>query len=421
VEVGGVSLPDLTIIATNGSAIAYLDPHAFEVRVERGRSRELDPPSAGIAEFYLRNNDGLFNPGNTGGTISAGTVTVSPPATLLAPGTRVAINCENGNIVDSSLFYGRIRSAEYSYDVSGDAVVRVVAEDALAGLARRTLVGFSHGIVSYGSAIRATLDNVDYVNQVSTWGTSIFPFPDPVIGKSVTTIAPYGTAESAGVNALDYLAAIEASEQGRIFCERRGFMVAYGRYDSGQSSAITFTDNPGSTATYPVRYQTISGRSGGDVLYTRVLGYSPTTDSWREATAAGTATYGLTSDLSMSNLRNARDSEVDGVIGLLADTYDTPEWRVQELSCKPFATVAAGTALEILLNVELADGVRVEFTPAGGSAVSDVYIVQGVRHTITPGDHTMSLTLSVKQWNKDDLFTLGTSTLGTAGTDVLAY
>jgi hypothetical protein len=109
------------------------------------------------------------------------------------------------------------------------------------------------------------------------------------------------------------------------------------------------------------------------------------------------------------------------VIGLLADTYDTPEWRVQELSCKPFATVAAGTALEILLNVELADGVRVEFTPAGGSAISDVYIVQGVRHTITPGDHTMSLTLSVKQWNKDDLFTLGTSTLGTAGTDVLAY
>jgi len=150
-----------------------------------------------------------------------------------------------------------------------------------------------------------------------------------------------------------------------------------------------------------------------------VLGYSPTTDSWRSVTAAGTATYGLTSDLSMSNLRNANDDLVDGVIGFLADIYDTPEWRVDEVSCRPFAATAAGTARSFLLNTELGDTVTVEFTPVAGSAVSGQYRVQGVRHTVTPGDHVMALNLSVKSFDADDLFVLDSSALD--GADVLGF
>jgi hypothetical protein len=290
----------------------------------------------------------------------------------------------------------------------------------MAGLARRNLTGFSHDVLAYGPAVRAVIDNVDYVDQISVWGTAL-PLLEPALGRGVTTIAPYGTAESEGVAALEYLTALEATEQGRIYCTRQGYLTALGRYDSGFSAAVTFTDNPGSTATYPVGYQTISGRSGGDVLYTRIIGYSPTDQAWRSVTAAGTATYGLTSDLSMSNLRAANADLTEGVLGLLAETYDDPEWRVQEISCKPFATVAAGTALKLALELDLADAVTVEFTPTAGSAVTNVHIVQGVRHTITPGDHVMALSLSVKQWNRDDLIVLDTSTLGTAGTDTLAY
>jgi hypothetical protein len=417
-----VSLPDLTILATNGTASGNLAPYAFEVRIDRGRARQLDPPSAGIAEIYLRNANGFFNPGNTAGTVTVGTATVSPPATLLEPGTKVSVSCDTGLTSDTVLFGGRIRSAEYSYDVSGDAVVRVQCEDVLAGLARRTLVGFSHGQVSYGSAVRAVCDNVDYLTQISMPGGPLIPgLAEPLLSASVTTIAPYSAEESAGVAALDYLAALEASEQGRIYADRNGLLFAQGRYSSFGSATVTLTDDPASTATYGVRYQTISGRSGGDILYTQVLGYSPSTDSWRSVVAAGTATYGLTSDLSMSNLRNANDDLVDGVVGLLADTFDSPEWRVQEISCKPLATIPAGTALSVALGVDLNDSVNVEFTPTGGSAISDVHIVEGVRHTFTPGDHTMALSLSRRQWNRDDLIVLNTSTLGTAGTDVLAY
>lgn len=411
-----MSLPDVEILADGFDVASW----AFEVRVDRGRGRELDPPSAGIAEFYLRNADGFWNPGNTAGTVTAGTATVSPPADLLAPGTKLVVDCEVGLVNPATLFYGRVRSADYSYDVSGDAVVRVVAEDAVAGLARRTLTGFSHDALSFGSAVRAVLDDVDYLDQISTWGTAL-PGIEPAVGRGVSTIAPYGTAESDGVVALDYLTAIEASEQGRIFCARQGYFTAAGRYDAAFLPSVTFTDNAASTATFPVRYQTLSGHSGGDVLYTRIIGYSPTSEAWRSVTAAGTAIYGLTSDLSMSGLRLANDDLTEGVLGLLADTYDSPEWRVQEVSCKPYATVAAGSALSVVLGVDLNDGVTVEFTPAAGSAVSDVYVVQGVRHTITPGDHVMSLTLSVKQFDRNDLIVLDTSALGTAGTDVLAY
>lgn len=414
-----MSLPNVTISA----GVFDVAPWAFEVRVDRGRGRELDPPSAGIAEFYLRNSSGFWNPGNTAGTVTAGTATASPPSDLLAPGTKLAVACDNGTVDGSTLFYGRIRSAEYSYDVSGDAVVRVLAEDALGGLARRTLDGFSHDVVTYGSAVRAVLDNTGYIDEISVIGTAL-PSLEPGIVSGASTIAPYGAAESQGVEALDYLAALEASEQGRIFCTRDGFFSADGRYATGPRSvgtAITFTDDEASSATYPVRYQTITGRSGGDVLYTRVTGYSQATDSWRTVTAAGTATYGLSADLSMSNLRLSSDSQVDGVIGLLAVTYDSPEWRVQSLSCKPFASLAAGTALKLLLDTELEDTVTVEFTPTAGSAIAEAFVVQGVRHSITPGDHTMALDLSVKQFDRGDFIVLGTSTLGTAGTDVLGF
>ena len=184
---------------------------------------------------------------------------------------------------------------------------------------------------------------------------------------------------------------------------------------------MTFTDDAASTATTKVPYQTLTGRSGGDVLYTRIIGYSPSSQAWRSVTAAGTATYGLTSDLSMSNLRCANDDLTEGVLGFLADVYDSPEWRVDEISCRPFAALAAGSALSNVLNLDLNETVTVEFTPVAGSAVSGQYRVQGVRHSITPGDHVMALNLSVKTFDRDDLIVLDTSTLGTAGTDVLGF
>lgn len=412
-----MSLPNVRVATAEGWD---LGSRAFEVRVERGRGRELDPPSAGICEFYLRNADGFWNPGNTGASLGAigGTATLSPPAGALAPGTKVYVDCDNGTILDSTLFYGRIRSADYSYDVSGDAVVRVVAEDVVAGLARRTLTGFSHDTLTFGSAVRLVLDNVDYSGQISIAGSAI-PGVDPSVTTGVTSIAAYGTAESEGVNALEYLSALEASEQGRIYAARQGFFVAAGRYDAASASAVTFTDNAASTATYKVPYQTLSGKSGGDVLYTRIVGYSPTTDSWRSVTAAGTATYGLTSDLSMSSLRCANDDLTEGTLGLLADIYDSPEWRVDEISCRPFAALPAGTALQRVLDVDLNDTVTVEFTPTAGSAVSGQYRVQGVRHSITPGDHVMALQLSVKTFDRNDLFVLDSSALD--GADVLGF
>lgn len=418
-----MSLPNVRIVAYAGTAAYDLASYAFEVRVDRGRGRELDPPSAGICEVYLRNADGMFNPGNTGGTLSPvnGTATLSPPVGVLAPGTKMYVACDAGVITDPSLFAGRVRSAEYSYDVSGDAVVRVVAEDVVATLARRTLTGFSHDTLTYGSAVRSVLDNVGYSTDPFSWGGTALDLLSLFVRRGVTMIAPYGTADSEGVSALDYLTSLEASEQGRIYAAANGYIVASGRYDASSLSATTFTDDAASTATYPVPYQTVTGRSGGDVLYTRIAGYSPSSQTWRSVTAAGTATYGLTSDLSMSNLRNANDDLTEGVLGFLAGVYDSPEWRVDEISCRPFAALAAGTALSALLNTDLADTVTVEFAPTAGSAVNAQYRVQGVRHTITPGDHVMALNLSVKTFDRDDLIVLNTSTLGTAGTDVLGF
>ena len=165
-----------------------------------------------------------------------------------------------------------------------------------------------------------------------------------------------------------------------------------------------------------VPYVEMRGSGGGDVLYTRVFGESASTGNVLSVEAAGSSTYGL-SDLRVSGLLNASDGEVEGVLSLLADVYDSPEWRVDQVTVKPLALT--GATLEAALEVDLHQTVRVKFTPVAGTAVSTECRVQRITHRITPSDHTMTVGLAVRQFDPDDLFVLGSSSLG--GTDVLGY
>jgi hypothetical protein len=419
-----MSLPDGTIILFGaGLTPAHdLGDWVQSITVDRGRNRELDPPRAGTCEFVLRNDTGFWNPGNTGASLApiSGVGTASPPATLLVPGKIVVARAGPGNMW---IFVGRIRSVDYDYRLGGEAMVRVLAEDGLAALARRRFSGFTHPEQSSGQTVRDVLTWADWATEISAvqsaWGTF-----DPAVGTSTATVVAADVADLDGRNVLDYLADLEASEQGRIFVANTGMFVAFGRYSepiwtgaAGTGPAIEFTDTTTTGGYVGVKYRAIRGSGGGDVLYTQVVGQSPSTGTVLSVTSAGAATYG-TVDLRVSGLLNHSDAQTLGVLTLLSDTYGSPAWRVDGVEVKPYAAVS-GANLNDLLELDLHQTVRVKFTPVAGSAVSAEYRVQRITHRITPGDHVMTVGVSVKTVNPSDFFVLGSSALG--GPKILGY
>lgn len=417
-------------MAINGKIRIYADVPGTDpvyelipesITVDRGRNRELDPPRAGTCEFVLRNDTGYWNPGNTGETVTpfSGVGDVSPPVDLLAPGTAVQAFA-GANLV--TVFSGRIRSVDYDYRLDGTSTVRVTAEDSLANLARLALYGFSHAQQGAGLTVANVLSHVSYDSTISVaevvWGTF-----EPAWAGSTQVIAQ-SAADLDGRNVLDYIADLERSEQGRVFVARDGMFVMFGRYvqpvwSGSLNDPIEFTDDPSSpTSGYtPIEYRGLRGSGGGDVLYTQIVGKSPSTGNVFQVVAAGAATYGV-SDLRVGDLLNANDDNVIGVLTLLSVLYDSPEWRVDRVEVQPKRAASAADEAD-LLALDLHQTCRVKFTPPAGAAVDDEYLVQRITHRITPADHVMTMGLSVKAIDPDDLFVLDSSALD--GPKILGY
>jgi hypothetical protein len=253
---------------------------------------------------------------------------------------------------------------------------------------------------------------------------SAFGTFDPAVAMSEATVVAADAGDLDGRNVLDYLADLETSEQGRIFIANTGMFVAFGRYLEpfwsgmpGVGSAIEFTDTTTTGGYVGVKYRAIRGSGGGDVLYTQVIGESPSTGTVFAVTSAGAATYGAI-DLRVSGLLLSNDDQTLGVLTLLSDTYGSPSWRADAVEVKPYAT-ASGTNLNGLLSLDLHQTVRVKFTPVAGTAVNGEYRVQRITHRITPGDHVMTVGVSVKTVDSSNFFVLDSSALD--GPKILGY
>jgi hypothetical protein len=138
-----------------------------------------------------------------------------------------------------------------------------------------------------------------------------------------------------------------------------------------------------------VPYRTIQLEYGTETLYNRVTvsrvdGGSSTADDTTSQTA-----YGI-SALDRSGLLSATDAQVEQLANFLLARYANPVVRVRSVSVD---LLSSGSVVN-LAGLDFGDIVRVRFTPNGiRPAFDQLLLVEGLSHDITPGSHTMTLSL----------------------------
>jgi hypothetical protein len=242
-----------------GEVATDITPYCYAVSTSRGRNRELDTVTTGVATVRLRNYDGRFLPEEFNAA--------SPYVGEIFPGKRVRISFD---ATGEPIFAGRIDEFNYSYSVDGEVDASFEVIDALGQLASMSFNAWtSTAGQTSGERVTAVLDRSEI-----DWG------PARSIGTGVVTLQ--SDSVTWGSNVKNYIDLLTATERGFFFADRGDTLVFKGR-DELALAATTFAAEPnensrhlvvgGFTSTTPTNLMTGSF-SGAD--------YTVRPDSWTE-------------------------------------------------------------------------------------------------------------------------------------------
>jgi hypothetical protein len=357
--------------------LAFLAGYVTSVSVQRGTSSQLvgDPAQVGTCTVVLNNEDRRFDPGNI----------YSPYAGFLVPGRAVVVTATpvGGLVASPALFTGIVDDWDLSYDVSGRSVAVVRAVDALGVLGRGEFDAWTTTAAQLpGARLASILDRPEVAYPTSN--TSLATGVDSLQGDNV----------SWGSNVLNYMQLVVRGDLGYLFASRTGVLTFLDRnYPVGAVALADFDDgsfNPGNPA-----FSSISAQVGSESLLGRV-GVDRTGGTKQTATVANptqwAATYGGIRSLSFPATVLANDTQSLALATYILNLYSTPAYRINELvvDVVPMSFINQAT----MVVMELAKTVRVFFTPnRTGAIIQQTLVVQGIRHDITPGVHTMTLNL----------------------------
>jgi len=373
-----------------------------DIRIWRGRRDLLDPIQPGQATLRVKNFDGAFDDGGT----LAGDVPINEPLRILAAGT--AFNYP--------VFSGRIQSVQLDYQPGDVAYGTIVAFDGLSQLSKRTLSEHTTAQGPPGDVITSLLTRSEV-----DWDFSIYPqwinvgvTPQSFyreVATGASTIA--STYVPSGTNCLDLMRRITESEVGNLFVRSRGGISFRGRYDVPADASLEFTETTAGGSRTAATFMRLTGTNGASTVANRVVytsvGQSPqVADDAVSQAAYGVVGYEKTDTLLATEA--GTDASAEYLLSVLAD----PSWRVTSVEVRPLGVSVAGR--EALLALDIGHKVVVSVN-LPSTSVTRTYVVQGIEHTITPGDHVMTVWVSLDIASTANLFQLGTSALG--GTDTL--
>ena len=353
---GGTAISGAQPIA--GDVLTDVTEDVRSISVRRGRSRETDNFDAGIANIVVDNRTRLYDP-------AAGTA-VSPYAPSLKP--RKALTVEaNGQ----AIFTGQVEDIDLNYELSQDNTTTFAASDAFTLFNQVTLTPGTAVAESTSARIDKILDDADWPSARRDLNPGEATLGTDVIGDNV--------------NALQYLNSIAASEPGSIFIARDGAVAFRDRNAAQTPTGVVFSD----TGT-DLPFNELSIEYGTERLH-NVIEITYTNGTALANNTASELAYGLSSlrvDTLLSDLTQAQQ-----LADFYAGRFSEPLVRVTSLSIP--VDGLTGTQLGTVLALDLGDQVTVEFTPnnIGDPIVQDV-VIESIEHTIVPGRHTMSLSLS---------------------------
>lgn len=352
-------LDDPNVVLGGGEVFADVSQYFQEFTLQRGKSRELDRYQAGQASVTFNNRNRVFDP----------TYTASPIFGQIVPRRKVRIS------VDSIVEYvGTIDDWNIDYEPGNNSRATLQAFDVTS-----YFVGVNAGTATYTDETTGTRLN----NLLDAIGWS----PD---NRDIdpTGAVVLGTAIADGTPLLPIMQTIALSEPGDLFISKTGAVKLVGRNTSFTSSGAVFSDSGAG-----IPYKTIQAIYGSELLYNNVI----TSSSIGTATARNATSEGLYGQrtLVQETYLNSQQQLAD-LADLLVGQYSDPEFRFQGITVDLQAISSAQRAT--VLDIELGDVVKVEFTPSNiPPAIVRYGKVIGLGYSISPNRQEVFLQLQSKE------------------------
>lgn len=335
----------------------------------RGKSRELDRYQAGQLSVQFENNLRTFDP----------TYDQSPYYGQIVPKRNIRVT--NGTAVQ---FLGVVEDWNISYDPGGQSIAVAQAFDSFSFLSGLSIASATYPDQETSERLNAVLDTVGW----STAERDIAFTGAELVGQTI---------ESQDV--LPYLQTTARSEPGDLFISKAGKVKLVGRNAAFTSEGIVLSDD-GDTP-----YKTISAVYGSELLYNRVTVVSPIGTAVANNTISQ-AIYGER-DLEEETQLDSQ-AQLAELADYLVTRYADPEFRFEGLTVD-LKDISADQKTA-LLDLELADVVKVEFTPNNiGDPIERYGKVIGIVQNITPSVEEIQLRL---QTTEGSLFVLGDPVFG---------
>jgi hypothetical protein len=352
-------LDNPNVFLGGGEVFADVSEFFQTYSLTRGKSRELEKFDAGQASVSFENNQRTFDP----------TYSDSPYFGQIVPKRNLRITA--GTTVQ---FLGVVEDWNIIYDPGGQSIATCQAFDSFSFLTNVQLENTSLLEEDTDSRINSVLDAIG-------WSTAARQ-----IGEGGAILL--GTAIVDPVSALAHLQTVANSDPGDLFIAKNGDVKFAGRNTTFTSAGLIFSDS--GTA---IPYKTISAIYGSELLYNNAIVFS----------GAGTAAAINSSSLTAFGERDlVRETFLNDVGQLqqlaefLVNRYAEPEFRFEGITVDLRAITSEQKAQ--VLNLELADVVKVEFTPNNiGDAIERYGKVIGITQNITPGSEEMVLKLETTE------------------------
>jgi hypothetical protein len=274
------------------------------------------------------------------------------------------------------IFTGFVEDWNFNYPQSGfDATAEVSASDGFSILAQQTLSAGTATAQLSGARVSAELDAVGWSAVKRDIGVGQSTLDADVI--------------SANTNVLQYLQKVETSEFGALFMDRSGAVAFRDRAElQAFTTGVTFSSGGIPYRDIAVVWGTEEMKNSVAITYTS--GGSVAGTAIADDTTAQAA-YGIM-DASYATILSS-PVEASALASWLVGLYAQPQYRVDSLTVRLEAISAANKAS--VLDLELGDVVKVEFTPSGiGAVVSQIVSIDQISHEISIDSHDVTFTLS---------------------------
>ena len=361
----------------SGDVLVDVTDRLRSFSIRRGRSRQLERFTAGGASLTLDNRDRALDPMNSS----------SPYYGSVVPRKRVVLKYDATPLASTM-----VEDWNFSLTLNNDFVAEASCADGFTILATQTLTPGTATAQATGARVSAVLDAVgwpDALRDISTGGANLAA---DVVGDNV--------------NALTYLQKVETSEVGALFIGANGSLAFRDRSDLS-----TFIDG------------VMFGLGGLPFIeWSPVYGTEELTNAVSVVYPTGTATaFGTASIAKYGEIPTSYDTlladatEAQYVADFEVAAYAEPVYRVDSVTVilQGLTEAQVGQAVA----VELGDVARVHFQPGDtGAWINQYCIVDGIEHSASPSQHTITFTLSQTLLgfvlDSDTLGILDTSTLG---------